>query len=178
MNTRRLTAQDAVIYQQVRLQALREHPEAFGASFEEEQLLSGEQIAQQLDDPSGNSVTCGTWFDAQLVGIMNLFRFPRQKTRHKAILGGMYIVPEARGKGTGTALLKHTLAYARLMDGLEDVTLAVTIGNDAARRLYLGAGFVPYGVEPRYIKLGSQYVDIEWMILHLAVEGIEHGRDA
>jgi RimJ/RimL family protein N-acetyltransferase len=168
MNIRRLTAGDAHDYQLLRLRALREHPEAFGASVEEEQFLPLEQIASQLDDPTGKSAAFGTWLDDQLVAIVSLFRFPRPKTRHKAILGGMYVIPEARGRGIGKALLGQTLMYARTLEQLEDVTLAVTVGNTSARQLYLNAGFVPYGIEPRYIKLDDQYFDIEWMILHLA----------
>ena len=167
MNIRQLAANDAPVYQPLRLRALREHPEAFGSSLEDEQPLLLEQVARRLDDTSGNSVSFGAWSDCQLVGIVSLFRSPRLKTRHKALLGGMYVAPEARGNSVGKALLEHTLSYARTMDGLEDVTLAVTVGNDAARRLYLDAGFVPYGVEPRYIKLGNRYFDIEWMILSL-----------
>ncbi len=167
MNIRQLAVHDAPHYQALRLRALREHPEAFGSSLEDEEPLPLEQVAQQLDDTSGNSVSFGTWLDGRLVGIVNLYRSPRPKTRHKALLGGMYVAPEARGNRIGKALLEHTLSYARTMDGLEEVTLAVTVGNNAARRLYLGAGFVPYGVEPRYIKLGKRYFDIEWMILRL-----------
>ena len=167
MNIRQLTANDAPIYQPVRLRALREHPEAFGASFEEESVLPLDHVARQLDDTIGNSATFGAWLDDQCVGIVNLFRFPRRKTRHKAMLGGMYIAPEARGTGMGRQLLDFTLAHARTLEGLEDVALAVTVGNARARRVYLAAGFVPYWVEPRYIKLGDQYFDIEWMILRL-----------
>jgi GNAT superfamily N-acetyltransferase len=167
LSIRRLAAHDAPDYQPLRLRALREHPEAFGSSLEDEQPLPLEQVARRLDDTSGNSVSFGTWIDTQLVGIANLFRASRLKTRHKAMLGGMYVTPEARGNRIGKALLEHTLSHARMLDGLEDVTLAVTVGNSSARRLYLGAGFVPYGVEPRYIKLGDQYFDIEWMILSL-----------
>jgi ribosomal protein S18 acetylase RimI-like enzyme len=167
MNIRQLAAHDAPVYQPLRLRALREHPEAFGSSLEDERPLPLEQVARQLEDTSGNSVSFGAWLDGQLVGIVSLYRSPRPKTRHKALLGGMYVAPEARGNSIGKALLEHALSYARTMDGLEDVTLAVTVGNNAARRLYLGAGFVPYGVEPRYIKLGNQYFDIEWMILRL-----------
>ena len=151
MNIRQLASHDAPVYQPLRLRALREHPEAFGSSLEDEQPLPLEQVSRQLDDISGNSVSFGAWLDGQLVGIVSLFRSPRLKTRHKALLGGMYVAPEVRGNRIGKALLEHTLSHARTMDGLEDVTLAVTVGNNSARRLYLGAGFVPYGVEPRYI---------------------------
>ncbi len=167
MEIRRLTEQDARAYHRIRLRALREHPEAFGASVEEEHQLPLEQVAQQLGDTTGNTVTLGAWHDSQLLGIINVFRFARFKTRHKAMLGGMYVTPEVRGQGIGQALLAGTLMHIRGMEGLEDVTLAVTVGNVAARQLYVAAGFVPYGVEPRYIKLGNEYFDIEWMMLHI-----------
>ena len=149
------------------MSTLSVHHNSISSSPKYEQPLPLEQVARRLEDTSGNSVSFGAWLDGQLVGIVSLYRSPRPKTRHKALLGGMYVAPEARGNRIGKALLEHTLSYARTMDGLEDVTLAVTVGNNAARRLYLGAGFVPYGVEPRYIKLGNRYFDIEWMILRL-----------
>jgi RimJ/RimL family protein N-acetyltransferase len=166
MEIRQLTANDVSIYREVRLRSLREHPEAFGASFEEEQALTVEQLAQQL---SGDSAwVFGAFLDARLVGIVSLVRYGRAKTCHRAILGGMYVASEARGQGLGKALLAHTIEQARALDGLEDLTLAVTVGNAGARALYLAAGFVPYGVEPRYIKLHDCYFDIEWMTLRLS----------
>ncbi len=163
---RQLDEDDAAIFQPLRLRSLREHPEAFGASFEEESTMSLEQVAQQLRGPS-SSFTFGAFLDGELVGIVNLFRHTRSKTRHKAILGGMYVAPEARGHGVGKVLLTTVIDQARSLAGLEDLTLAVTVGNPAARALYIGAGFVPYGVEPRYIRVDQHYYDIEWMILHL-----------
>ena len=44
-----------------------------------------------------------------------------------------------------------------------------TVGNSAACALYLRAGFVPYGVESRNIKLADVCRAIERMILHLGV---------
>jgi hypothetical protein len=65
MNIRQLAAHDAPFYQPLRLRALREHPEAFGSSLEDEQPLRLEQVARRLEDTSGNSVSFGTWFDGQ-----------------------------------------------------------------------------------------------------------------
>jgi RimJ/RimL family protein N-acetyltransferase len=50
---------------------------------------------------------------------------------------------------------------------LEELILAVTVGNVPARRLYLAAGFELSHVERRYIKVGDQYYDIEWLTLRL-----------
>jgi ribosomal protein S18 acetylase RimI-like enzyme len=82
----------------------------------------------------------------------------------------MYVIPKRRHHGVGRALLAYVLDYARALDGLEDLTLAVTAGNEAARNLYLEAGFIPYGVEPHYIRVGTQYYDIEWMHCSVARE--------
>ena len=56
---------------------------------------------------------------------------------------------------------------ARQMPGLEEMILAVTVGNGAARSIYLAAGFRPSHVEKRYIKVADCYYDIEWMTLLL-----------
>ncbi len=133
METRLLTEDDAPAYQALRLRALREHPDAFGQSFEEEQTQSLEQVARQLCGGLPHSFTLGALVAEQLVGIVTLSRFARRKTRHKAMLGGMYVAPEARGQGVGRALVATVIARAQAMDGLEDLTLAVTVGNPAAR---------------------------------------------
>jgi GNAT superfamily N-acetyltransferase len=163
---RLLTGQDAGAFQALRLRSLRDHPEAFGASYEEEAAQPDEEVARQLD-AAPHAYHAGVFEEGRLLGVVSLFRFARQKTRHKAVLGGMFVLPEARGRGVGRDLLGYILDHARGLDGLEDLTLAVTEGNVAARQLYLVAGFVPYGVEPRYIRVGEDYYAIEWMHMRL-----------
>lgn len=167
MNIRLLNETDAAAFQAVRLRSLREHPEAFSASWEEEQSRSTEDVAAQLRDNPPNTYTFGAFVDKDLVGIISLSRYARPKVRHKAVVGGMYVVPHARGQGVGVALLDAVVKQARSLDGVQDVSLAVTVGNEAARNVYLAAGFVPWGVEPRYINVDGQFFDIEWMMLHL-----------
>src|SRR3712207_3745565 len=113
MDIHLLTEQDAQEFHALRLRSLREHPEAYGASFEEEQHLSVEQVARQLGEGLPDSFTLGARVDGTLVGIISLFRFPRQKTRHKAILGGMYVAPEARDRKSTRLNSSHAnISYA------------------------------------------------------------------
>ena len=79
----------------------------------------------------------------------------------------MYVPPVYRGQGIGKRLLLEALARARTVRGLEDLILAVTVGNERARALYLAMGFKTVTREPRYLKIGEEYFDIEWM--HLSV---------
>lgn len=164
---RLIEPQEAAALRQLRIRAVTEHPSAFGASSEEERALSVEQVAQQLREGPPISYWFGAFEQATLAGILNLVRFQRPKVCHKAMLGGMYVASDAQGRGVGRALLEHALSFASTQDGLELITLAVTVGNAAARKLYVGAGFRPYGVEPRYIRVDTSYFDIEWMILDL-----------
>ncbi|MEO8612612.1 MAG: GNAT family N-acetyltransferase, partial [Chloroflexota bacterium] len=139
-----LGTEDAAAYQAVRLRGLREHPEAFGSSLEEEADTPLEKTAQSLAKSLPNNPLFGAFVDEELVGLIGLFRASHLKMRHRATIGAMYVAPEARQQKLGRALLDTALEYARSLEGLEDVVLAVTVGNDAARALYASAGFQSY----------------------------------
>lgn len=164
---RRLTGDDAAAYQAVRLRSLDEHPEAFASSVEDERGRSIRQLRQRLDGSTDEGHTLGAFVEGAVVGLLYFGRRDHLKTRHKAHLGAMYTLPEQRGKGVARALLTHTIAHARTLDGLEELVLAVTVGNGVARNLYLSVGFEPYAIEPRYLKIGDRYYNMEWMILRL-----------
>jgi RimJ/RimL family protein N-acetyltransferase len=55
----------------------------------------------------------------------------------------------------------------KTQEGLFFLMLTVTIGNERVRALYLAVGFRAVTREPRYLKIGEEYFDIEWM--HLRV---------
>lgn len=166
MTIRLLTAADAAIYKVVRLRALKEHPEAFGQSPELVQTQEAEQIVAGLK----TNPTFGAFTDKdKLIGITSIARNPRPKLHHRAWIGGMYVIAEQQGQGWGRRLLEVALAHVREdWDGIEDVVLAVTVGNESAKTLYAKFGFVTWGIDPRYLKLeDGSYHDIEWMILSL-----------
>lgn len=168
MDVHHLTEHDAKAYRDLRLRALQEHPEAFGGSYEEEVQMSPEQWAALLENR--HAPTYGAFDGGTLVGIGTLSRNTRPKMRHRTTVVGMYVVPDARGRGAGRAILESLLAHAGAWEGVEDVTLAVTVGNDAARQLYVRSGFSVYSRDPRFLKVGHQHYDLEWMIHPLTQE--------
>jgi GNAT superfamily N-acetyltransferase len=170
LSVRKLNGDDAAAYRAVRLRALREHPEAFGATPEQFEQRTLEQIAASLV-PSPLGFALGGFLDGTLVGLAGLGRAEAEKLRHRAGVYQMYVAPEARGLGLGRLLLDAVIAEAHQLEGLEELTLAVTVGNTAAETLYRTAGFVPSHREPRYIKLDGRYYDILWMSLPLRVTG-------
>ena len=64
-------------------------------------------------------------------------------------------------------MMQTLIDRAPTLEHVEEIILAVTVGNGAARSIYLATGFEPSHIEKRYIKVGERYYDIEWMTLRL-----------
>lgn len=160
---------DAAAFRAIWLRALREHPEAFGAAWEEEQQQTVEQIATRLrtELATPESFTLGAFVDRQLVGIVTFRRWTPAKFRHGAMLTGMYVAAQMRGRGVGRMLVAALIARARQLDGLQRIKLAVVTANPAARALYQSLGFESYGVERQAMLVNGQGYDLDWMVLSL-----------
>lgn len=169
MQIRRLNEDDAAEYRELRLRALREHPEAFRSSYQEEALKSADWSARRLRDTDGFFL--GAFDDdGALIGAVGLELESRQKLRHQGKVIGMYVKRERTGRGVGRTLLAACIEGARRIDGLESLLLTVTSGNEHALRLYRDAGFVECGREPRALKIGGRYYDKTVMFLDLRAE--------
>lgn len=153
MELRRLTSADAAAYRELRLRALREHPDAFTSSWEEDQRQPVSASEQRL----ASQAFWGVFADGALVGMVGLERRARPKEWHKATVVGMYVAPEHAGRGAGEALLQALLAHAR-EEGLRQLVLTVTEGNGRAQRLYERAGFSAFGIEPRAVCVGGVFL--------------------
>ncbi len=151
MLIRMLGPADATLYRALRLRALREHPDAFTSSYEQDRDQPVEATSQRL----AAHAFWGAYQHAELYGFVGLERELRPKNRHKATVMGMYVAPQINGQGVGAALLKALVAHARI-NGVESLVLTVTDGNERALRLYASAGFRSFGVEPDAIRVGGR----------------------
>ena len=144
---------DATIFRQIRLEALRTNPEAFGSEFAAESARPPDWFAEQL---SASAVFGGFQGD-DLVGMAG-FSVERAPSRaHKGILWGVYVRPRARSAGIARSLVRTVLDHAA--GKVETVNLVVERGNMNARRLYTSLGFAEYGLEKNALKVGDRYFD-------------------
>jgi len=159
---RRLDRSDAAPYPAIRLEALREHPEAFGASYEEEaaQPVAAYERRVMIGE------VCGGFVAGTLMGIARFSIEVGAKRRHIGLLTGMYVRPPARGSGLASALVDAVVAAAT--GRVELLRLAATAGNERALRLYRRHGFEIYATEPRALKLGDRYFDEVLMMRPIA----------
>lgn len=153
MAVRRLTRADAATFREVRLQGLRDHPEAFTASYADEAAQPLDWFADRLD----GGMVFGGGADGRIDGVAGLHIPTGEKVRHKGLLWGMYVRAEARGTGLARQLIAAVLDAAR--GRVEEVMLGVGIGNAAAIGCYRAAGFEVCGLDLRAIKLGDCYID-------------------
>ncbi|ASK60997.1 GNAT family N-acetyltransferase [Virgibacillus phasianinus] len=165
MEIKLLTATDAENYWNLRLEALKQCPEAFATSYEEAISRKNpiEQVAQNLD-VKGN-YTFGAFENNTLMGMVTLMKERHQKLQHRANIFAMYVTPKKQGKGIGKSLLQEVIETAKLTDEIEKLNLTVVKTNKKAKQLYSTLGFQTFGLEEKALKINGSYYDEEYMAL-------------
>ena len=106
---------------------------------------------------SGKSVRFVIDVDGAAVGSVSLFDFD-ELARHAEV--GIALVPEARGKGIGTAAISQIVEFAFVGCNLRRVHLQVIESNVGAIRVYEKAGFMIEGRQRQHAWVHGKYEDI------------------
>ena len=153
-SVRRLTPGDAEEFQTLRLEGFRLQEREFRYAPEDEAELTLADVGARLD----RDFVVGVHEDGQMIGIAGLTCLDGVKTRHKALLWGMYVKAQFRGTGAADILMSALIDYARKQ--VEMVTLTVVHENRRAVQFYERWGFATYAIEPRSVKLlDGTYLD-------------------
>jgi GNAT superfamily N-acetyltransferase len=140
VRVRRIRADEADALRAVRLRALADTPLAFGSTHAREAAYPRERwLAWARDSAAGAAHATFLAVDGAdaPVGLAFAIVDPGAGPAH---LYSMWVAPEARGRGAGAALVGTVIEWTRT-SGARTLRTAVTIGNDAAARLYERAGF-------------------------------------
>ena len=167
IEVRRLTADDVAAMWTLRLAALESVPAAFAEAAEEHRRTSAEALAERLRSGTDENFVLGAFDGAELIGMTGFYRERRAKRRHTGGIRGVFVQASYRGKGLARALLTAVLAVARTLPGLVSIHLSVATTQQAARGMYVRLGFRPYGLEPRALLVGGEFVDEEHLIIEL-----------
>lgn len=167
---RRLDTADLEAFRDLRQTALASDPAAFGAHPEDPEEAKREPEHWRwrlLRSPVLAAAAPG----GRLLGMAGWYRGAGIKTAHRAFLWGLFVRPEARGRGLGHGLLRAVIAEVRAAGGVESLWAAVGAEQQAAAALYERLGFACWGVEPRALKLGERFLDERQLVLFLAPAG-------
>ncbi len=163
MLIRTLTPKDAAAFQALRLRGLKECPEAFASSYEEEVGTLPAEIERRLK-PRPDSAVVGAFREGELLALTGVQREGMAKLEHKAFIWGVYVAPEVRGNGVGSKVVSYALTYAAESLGVRQVNLGVNTRNTAAVALYGKLGFVQYGLERGFLLVGGELHDEYQMV--------------
>lgn len=140
METQQVGSESWELVRAVRLRGLREAADAFGSTAGEDAARSAKFWQERLADTG--AVTFLGLLDGTAVGIVR--GAPFDGRGGAAGLFGLWVAPEARGKGFGERLVDAVVSWAR-SSGYTRLVLEVGDANLPAVRLYERKGFEPTG---------------------------------
>lgn len=161
---RQLQIEDFESYRLIRLECLRDFPENFGSSYEEEAGILQTKFPRLIADPE-NCFMFGAFDENILAGIVGFKRDERRKSKHKGEIVQMYVSPKYAGLKIGAGLLQRIIETAFNLTGIEQLELGVVSNNLRAIKLYETFGFKSFGVHHNCFKEGERYWHKQLMIL-------------
>jgi GNAT superfamily N-acetyltransferase len=153
-----ISGDDWAVFRALRLRALADSPDAFGATLAE---AAANPEAIWRDRAEGPGPLLMAFRDKSPVAMGGLHA---PENSQEAFVWGMWVDPDSRGQGLGARILRELLDWTRRLD--RAVALHVTEGNDGARRLYEAHAFASTG-EWQPLREGSE-VRVETLRLQRA----------
>ena len=144
MHVRNLEPDETELHQSIRLEALRQSPKSFGLTYEEAAgfpFSYWEDLTRSVTKPNKQTMVLaceGNAIYGSGYGLLD-----EQQTKVGRV-GGMWIRPECRGKGVGTALVRALINWATNLS-FESVELWAPSHEEGALALYRKSGFVETG---------------------------------
>jgi ribosomal protein S18 acetylase RimI-like enzyme len=159
--------EDAEQFWNMRLAALKNHPEVFSSDYEDALQKPLQSVADDIRFDDENFILGAFTEHDKLAGMVGFHREPKRKLRHKGNVWGVYVDPQYRGRSIAKTLMKELIARVSRIDGLLQINLGVNAVNESAKRLYATIGFQVYGVEKQSLYDNGAYFDEELMVYRL-----------
>lgn len=159
---RKLSSGDWSAFREIRLRSLREAPEVYGTTLDQEVDQPDAFWRDRLADPL-NAVFAG--FEGQeAVALAGLRDGAGGNVRHRGFLWGVFVAGPARGQGVGERLMNAVLAHVDARPEIDFCELNVRSDNAFAIGLYERLGFRAVGTIPRALKHNGRYGDERMMV--------------
>ncbi len=157
---------DAIPFRELRLGALQDSPIAFSADYQKNLHQPDKYWEDMLTMQSDESTIFLAANEANLIGMTGVAPGNSPKTRHAAVIWGVYVQPEWRGLHIAEELINSCLAWAKAR-AIVIARLGVAANNKSAVRCYERCGFTIYGTEPRALFYEGNYYDFHLMACSL-----------
>lgn len=154
---RKLKVDDYESYSILREKALRDSPESFASTNEEEVNTRKERFSAIANHHT--NFILGAFDGNVLVGMAGFMKDEKTKLKHKGMIWGMFVSTDIQGRGIGKSLLQEAINIAFKDSELLQIKLAVVSTNQKAISLYEKLGFTTYGVEKKSLQAKGKFYD-------------------
>ena len=163
ITVRQLMPEDFAILREIRLEALKLHPEAYSSAYEDWVKFSDDDWRAKLSAP-----VFAAFHGDKVVGLIGLWPQAGIRTAHRAIVVMVYVRSEMRGNGIAQKLMQAVALYAR-ENNISQLELSVLADNETAWRLYKREGYTEFGRRPNWISLNGETFDEVMMFRPIAI---------
>lgn len=140
---KRITAEDAFVFKDVRLRALQDTPTAFSSTYAKEAQFPEEEWRNRAARCNGDGRIGFLAFDDGCACGM-VFCFTEEHDEAKGTILSMWVAPEVRRAGVGRLLIDAVADWAKSR-GMRGLKLMVTSVNRGAIEFYQRIGFTMSG---------------------------------
>jgi len=142
---RRLNVGEAPLYREIRLESLKESPEAFATTYESALKRDDSSWIEQADASAhGDDRATFVVLTDRPIGLAAVYRDPHQPLQGELVQ--VWIASAYRGTSVATELMDHLFEWAS-RHTFRTIRAKVTEGNLRARRFYEKYGFQPIASE-------------------------------
>lgn len=156
----------AARFRELRLGALQDSPIAFSADYQRNLSQPLKYWEDMLTMQADESTIFLALQAGDLIGMTGIARGNSPKTRHAAMIWGVFVTPEWRGLHIAEELIRACFHWARAR-GIVVARLGVAANNSSAVRCYERCGFKIYGTETRALFHEGNYYDFHLMACSL-----------
>lgn len=168
---RDVASSDLPAWWALRLQALHDHPDAFGSDYEESKRNGPSYIERGYFEGGVNRLFAAFTAEGDLVAQAGTYG-ETGKRSHIAHVISVYTHPDHRGHGLASQLVQAAIDHLQSLPTITSVRISVNSNNTAALHTYEKLGFVAWGEEPDAIRTadGSCHNELH-MVLPTSTRG-------
>lgn len=135
-------------YKEIRLESLQKEPQAFGKKYEEAIKDPDEKWQQSLEKAERKETSIILFVESgnKVIGLAGAFFDINDKAKG-AMIYGVYVTNEFRGKGIGKQLILQLINKIKAVPGITKVSLMVNQDEIPAIKVYEKNGFKVVGTK-------------------------------
>ncbi|AZA60419.1 GNAT family N-acetyltransferase [Chryseobacterium indoltheticum] len=134
---RSLLPDESKEYRRIRLESLKEFPEAFSATYQETLNVEKLTLEKDIENQAANKFVHGVFAHHELIGICTFVK----SDENIGNIYQMYVQKGFQGKNIGLNLVHETIKEAIKRYNDLEIFLEVSVDNLQAKYFYLKAGF-------------------------------------